>query len=104
MAIPSKGRNFPWHKVNLPTLPPSPKIGLDVWMDKVLDLSDKAREEFDADAVYGPACGNAPVPDDGGEPERSESRSRLAEAEEGEQAAVPEPGEAARLPRWSGTG
>lgn len=40
------------HKVNLPTLVPTPRIGLNVWMDKVLDCTDRAREGFDADAVH----------------------------------------------------
>jgi CHAD domain-containing protein len=40
------------HKLALPTIVPTPKIGLDVWMNKVLELSDKAREDFDADAVH----------------------------------------------------
>ena len=40
------------HKVNLPSVPPAPKIGLDVWMDKVLDLAETARKDFDADAVH----------------------------------------------------
>jgi CHAD domain-containing protein len=39
------------HKA-LPTIVPTPKIGLDVWMEKVLDLSEKAREDFDIDTVH----------------------------------------------------
>ncbi len=40
------------HKVSLPTLVPSPKIGLEVWMTRVLDLSENAREKWDEDAVH----------------------------------------------------
>ncbi len=40
------------HKVSLPTLVPSPKIGLDVWMNRVLELSETARERWDEDAVH----------------------------------------------------
>lgn len=40
------------HKVSLPSLVPSPKIGLDVWMTRVLELSETARRSSDEEAVH----------------------------------------------------
>jgi CHAD domain-containing protein len=39
-------------KANLASIVPTPKIGLDAWMGKTLELAETAAKDFDADAVH----------------------------------------------------